>query len=761
MKSFFNSPSFRFPFFAKRPSALERAVRQSPKSRRLRMEPLENRALLAVDAFGGVASLAESNVEETWGPDPAPAALSASVLATVAEIVDVSGVNATLDATSFSVQAETPKPVAPPSFDQLMESLGMIEIESLGDENDVASLSFLDDATDEAAATSDAVVRRVVFYDSSANDFDASFLNDCEPNLYYIDTATSVAEATGVSSRSGGSGGDDATSFEISVNGLTQLSEDKGFPSGGGIAESFFRVVVPYLGSTSRVLRVTPSTGSGAILNQDYMVVANSPDVEGPVEAYGIGGGYFDVSGGATFYVVPLNESVIEAKENFSLGLSVVEYGSGGGTVAELEPIAASIVDDDTFSLDSVTFQNHLNLRPDPTTTNWNPNPWTGPHWVKNQSAATLPVAYACTENAKMSCEAAVSGATDSTCGYQLRAVWEYGGETFTTPWQDFSGSYSGFGYIDEDISVTFSDTFRNIFKGQQAYYADNFTLTWEFKIVGEDTVREIGDSVTPLYVTYDAPLNGAQLYHTVVHTGCKAASGIKTETEFTIFSKIWEKFESLNIPNVDLVNGAVVEGETLTYYGKELSPNDSDYTTVFNSLEYVYNGGPRNDNNSYFAVQKPTQARKNSYIGHPGTDGLLATGDGTCGAWQEFAAFVVRAQGIDLQRIDIQIKENIYNLQFAVYSEIPGQGGAPKEHIWPDHAVIFYENRYYDPSYGLVYDDLQDFIISSGVTLGITSDNTYQGSRTDIYGQYGYEFMVINNLNTLQNYFETQIRID
>ncbi|MBP3557441.1 MAG: hypothetical protein J6K20_07060 [Thermoguttaceae bacterium] len=55
MKSFFRNLSTLFPFFANRPSALERAVRPSPKSRRLRMEPLENRALLAVDAFGGAA----------------------------------------------------------------------------------------------------------------------------------------------------------------------------------------------------------------------------------------------------------------------------------------------------------------------------------------------------------------------------------------------------------------------------------------------------------------------------------------------------------------------------------------------------------------------------------------------------------------------------------------------------------------------------------------------------------------------------------
>ena len=86
MKSFFNSLSNRFPFFANRPSALERAVRQSPKSRRLRMEPLENRALLAVDAFGGAAL---ADVGESWGPDPAPA-FSASELSTDAAETTIS-----------------------------------------------------------------------------------------------------------------------------------------------------------------------------------------------------------------------------------------------------------------------------------------------------------------------------------------------------------------------------------------------------------------------------------------------------------------------------------------------------------------------------------------------------------------------------------------------------------------------------------------------------------------------------------------------
>ena len=268
MKSFFGKLSTRFPFFANRPSALERAVRQSPKNRRLGMEPLENRALLAVDAFGGAASLAESNVAESWGPDPEPAAFSASILATDAAIIDVSGVNATLDAASFSVQSEAPEPVAPPSFDQLMESLGMIEIESLGDGSDAASLSYLDATDATQTPETQAEARQVVFYDSSAADFDASTLNLDDESVYYVDAANAGdAESNSATPRSGGGSGDsggsggssnsggmtvnDPSDCYLTTYGSSTISESATFTGSGGSDQG------PYFGFT------TPAIPSG------------------------------------------------------------------------------------------------------------------------------------------------------------------------------------------------------------------------------------------------------------------------------------------------------------------------------------------------------------------------------------------------------------------------------------------------------------------------------------------------------------------
>ncbi|MBQ5790170.1 MAG: hypothetical protein IIW01_07755, partial [Thermoguttaceae bacterium] len=160
---FFRSLAELFPRFARRSGALERAVRPSLQSRRLRLEPLENRELLAVDAFAvPFGPLPLENVAN----EAAPVVVSSSVLAD--------------DGATLSVRTETPEPVAPLSFEQLMESLGQVKIESLDAETDVASSSESEETQNELQPSfivdgveyyplSQAVARRVVFEDSGVD----------------------------------------------------------------------------------------------------------------------------------------------------------------------------------------------------------------------------------------------------------------------------------------------------------------------------------------------------------------------------------------------------------------------------------------------------------------------------------------------------------------------------------------------------------------------------------------------------------------
>ena len=345
MKSFFGKLSARFPFFANRPSALEHAVRQSPKSRRLRMEPLENRALLAVDAFGGAASLIDSDVGENWGPDPAPAACAASVLATDAAIVDVSGVNATLDAASFSVQAETPEPVAPPSFDQLMESLGMIEIESL-DEFDAASSSFLDDASDETAATSDAVVRRVVF---EGSDVEAESLD--EP-VVVVPTATGAANVY-VDAYSATPANNATTETSTPLTNVTVFECDN---VSGGATTTLTPLSTPYFDNINYDLFMRCSLTQDEMQN-DFQIVSVISDGSGGTSAFGpiSGGGseYIPVSGGTSFAILPTNDFYVENEEVFQILFYTKPAGSGGNdapyTLLPNTGYEIKIVDDDQW----------------------------------------------------------------------------------------------------------------------------------------------------------------------------------------------------------------------------------------------------------------------------------------------------------------------------------------------------------------------------------------------------------------------------
>ncbi len=368
---FFRSLAQLFPRFARRSGALERAVRPSFKSRGLRLEPLENRELLAVDALAvpfGPPSL-ESVANET-----APIAVSASVLAD--------------DGATLSVQTETAEPVAPPSFEQLMESLGQIKIESLDAETDVASLaesdatqtelqpSFIVDGV-EYYPLSQAVARRVVFEDSGV---DAASLD--EPFVLVPPADADETNANGA--RSGGSGGDGETSvWPLNFNGaitsslgalasvgienalLERATTVSGGASVGGsgasggdeiesLAPNYLQITLPEIPYAYEA-RVT--FGGGASLGSDYQIYA-------PLDVFNqyYNAQTFGYSGGSTsIFVLPVNDGAPEALEDFTATLATPTpvVASGGSSFAQpydftfttSNQVSATFVDDDHWKI--------------------------------------------------------------------------------------------------------------------------------------------------------------------------------------------------------------------------------------------------------------------------------------------------------------------------------------------------------------------------------------------------------------------------
>ena len=244
--------------------------------------------------------------------------------------------------------------------------------------------------------------------------------------------------------------------------------------------------------------------------------------------------------------------------------------GSFSGALSvDASSCALTISDNDLFVLSSVTFQNNLNLKSD-TPSSFGVSWGSSTHWTNNNPSATLPIAYAC--DANMRCRAAVTGLKDDSLTFQVQAEWEHGVSEWVT--------------LTNGIALaTFTETILSQLGSRQALYDADFTLTWKFRVAGEEEARTFGESVNPLYITYKTPVSEAKLYHSVVHIGCAAATGTipaNTESEEgddepeearlsreegVIFVAIWEQFALLTMHKVKMVNGEVVEDDDLLTY--------------------------------------------------------------------------------------------------------------------------------------------------------------------------------------------------
>ena len=208
-----------------------------------------------------------------------------------------------------------------------------------------------------------------------------------------------------------------------------------------------------------------------------------------------------------------------------------------------------------------------------------------------------------------------------------------------------------------------------------------------------------------------------------------------RANTRGHFITLIWTKFAALAIPKVELIGGSVVEGETLTYYGKDVVYSSHEQSV--RSLLSVTDDG----NGGYSIEQSPSRAREvalwyannhaNDSLRNFGfsTEGLLCYLDGTCGSWQDFATDVFGCQGIVTTCASVQYT-GTDTQHFQVKTNLLGQGNlVPRENTWHDHALIVYNNTIYDPSYGVCYgsciagpNDAKHSFIANLNSLGVRS---------------------------------------
>jgi hypothetical protein len=197
--------------------------------------------------------------------------------------------------------------------------------------------------------------------------------------------------------------------------------------------------------------------------------------------------------------------------------------------------------------------------------------------------------------------------------------------------------------------------------------FFDPLEIVWEVSPDGGTTWFHAGTSKNQVYVTLSDPL--ITMYHTLVHIGCTNASQ-KTRAD-QVVTKIWSEFSDLDVKRID--------GTQLTYWGETV----------------------RGDHENPDFLKTTT---------------LLQRGDAKCAAWANFFNDCLLVQGIDggtVKRIVpkpqpgrtvVGLAINNWDLNANPPKDlpgIPGQNNPNPPSTFLDHAVVQYQDKLYDPSYG------------------------------------------------------------
>jgi len=236
---------------------------------------------------------------------------------------------------------------------------------------------------------------------------------------------------------------------------------------------------------------------------------------------------------------------------------------------------------------------------------------------------------------------------------------------------------------IDNDKLIVFNTVCKNPFANEVDIF-DPLEIRWE--ALYRDREINIGITQNQCYITLGDPLT--TVFHTLVHLGCKNADGETDKS--TIVDKIYEEFKDRKVLRIETK-------KAMTYWSN-INPAPEPFCWS--------------------------------------TSGLLKYGDGRCGAWADFFKDMIKVQGIfninkvyveppmisNIQQLRLDIKNYLGEGKYEVVpifyvknwdlsslnpfnpidkSGIPGQGNNDPKSDFTNHAIVEFNNKYYDPSYG------------------------------------------------------------
>ena len=236
-----------------------------------------------------------------------------------------------------------------------------------------------------------------------------------------------------------------------------------------------------------------------------------------------------------------------------------------------------------------------------------------------------------------------------------------------------------------------------------QVGYNLTFPIYWQYGFGETGTADgqlhafDAGTSKHEMYLTYNAPITTDDLYETVFHISCTNAN--EEHSEDSVVSGIWDGFSGRNVKRKD--------GTELTYYASY----QTDTTTV---------------------------------------TGLLSNTDGQCGAWASFFQTALAIHGIQSEYKKFRSNPTfadgfiVKTWSFSGTGDVgsnfpytnklhpslplvgttqynwgtpaevtytegnPGQNNSMPASFFNNNQLIKYGNKYYDPSYGVIYESVQ-----------------------------------------------------
>lgn len=276
------------------------------------------------------------------------------------------------------------------------------------------------------------------------------------------------------------------------------------------------------------------------------------------------------------------------------------------------------------------------------------PREYRKPHWEAGKEPS--PVCYK--KNSTATADVVIDApGVDNGTRIDVRGKWK--GDVF----------FTGHANKGEAQAVTVSVTTAANALPNEIDHINPMLLSWEYSVDGANGPFEhIGDSQNEVFVIYGTP--GVPLHHTVLRVSCANAKGIadlsNAAKQKIMLDKIFDDFhEDLVVLNI--------RWAILRYYG----------------------GGGASGS---------------------GLEPFLTSSDGKCGHWAPFLVNTVKVQDTTFPIAKVQLLSKS-GLGFMVKTDgvdkygrprsVPAQGGIPTRADFPDHAVVKFDGKYYDPSYG------------------------------------------------------------